>query len=169
MCIRDREITGTNNIIWHFENINLPDSASDPLGSCGFITYKIKINEEATVGTVITNTAFIYFDYNDAVITNTTKTTLELPNSIQEFNKYLNVYPNPAGDHIILQLEEENTSSCNIKIYNINGEVVLNGVLEAGNQMIQINSSNYPNGIYFINCSDVDGIFKTNAKFIVAH
>ena len=163
------EITGTNNIIWHFENINLPDSASDPLGSCGFITYKIKINEEATVGTVITNTAFIYFDYNDAVITNTTKTTLELPNSIQEFNKYLNVYPNPAGDHIILQLEEENTSSCNIKIYNINGEVVLNGVLEAGNQMIQINSSNYPNGIYFINCSDVEGILKTNAKFIVAH
>ncbi|MBP9795879.1 MAG: T9SS type A sorting domain-containing protein [Chitinophagales bacterium] len=163
------EITGANNIIWHFENINLPDSASDPLGSCGFIIYKIKINEEATVGTVITNTAFIYFDYNDAVITNTTKTTLELPNSIQEFNKYLNVYPNPAGDHIILQLEEENTSGYNIKIYNINGEVVLNEILDASKQMIQINSANFPNGIYFINCSDVDGILKTNAKFIVAH
>ncbi|MBK7035021.1 MAG: T9SS type A sorting domain-containing protein [Bacteroidetes bacterium] len=163
------EITGTSNIIWHFENINLPDSASDPLGSCGFITYKIKINEEATVGTVITNTAFIYFDYNDAVVTNTTKTTLELPNSVQEFNKYLNVYPNPAGDHIIMQLEEENTSGYNIKIYNINGEVILDEVLDAGQQMIQINSANFPNGIYFINCSDVGGIFKTNAKFIVAH
>ena len=163
------EITGTNNIIWHFENINLPDSASDPLGSCGFITYKIKINEEATVGTLITNTAFIYFDYNDAVITNTTKTTLELPNSIQDFNKYLNVYPNPAGNYIILQLEEENTSGYNIKIFNCNGEVILEEVLDAGQHMIQINSSNYPNGIYFINCSDVEGIIKTNAKFIVAH
>ena len=78
------EITGANNIILHFENINLPDSASDLLGSCGFITYKIKIKEYATVGTVITNTAFIYFDFNDAVITNTTKTTLELPNTIEE-------------------------------------------------------------------------------------
>ncbi|MBK7035018.1 MAG: T9SS type A sorting domain-containing protein [Bacteroidetes bacterium] len=139
------------------------------LWAVGFIIYKIKVKEEAAVGTVITNTAFIYFDYNDAVITNTTKTTLELPNSIQEFNKYLNVYPNPAGDHIILQLEEENTSGYNIKIYNINGEVVLNEILDAGKQMIQINSANYPNGIYFINCSDVDGILKTNAKFIVAH
>ena len=163
------EITGTNNIIWHFENINLPDSASDPLGSCGFITYKIKIKDEATIGTVITNTAYIYFDYNEAVITNTTKTTLELPNSNQEYNKYLNVYPNPAGDHIILQLEEENTSGYNIKIYNINGEVVLNEVLDAGKQMIQINSANLPNGIYFINCSGNDGSLKTNAKVIITH
>ena len=77
--------------------------------------------------------------------------------------------PNPAGDHIILQLEEENTSGFNIKIYNINGEVVLNEDMDAGKQMIQINSSNYPNGIYFISCSDADGIVKTNAKFIVAH
>jgi hypothetical protein len=127
------------------------------------------VKEDAVVGTVITNTAYIYFDYNPAVITNTTKTTLELPNSIQEFNQYLNVYPNPAGDHILLQLEEVNTSGCNIKIYNINGEVILDAVLEAGQQMIQINSSNYPNGIYFISCSDIEGILKTNAKFIVAH
>ena len=127
------------------------------------------MKEDAVVGTVITNTAYIYFDYNPAVITNTTKTTLELPNSIQEFNKYLNVYPNPAGNYIILQLEEENTSGYNIKIFNCNGEVILEEVLDAGQHMIQINSSNYPNGIYFINCSDVEGIIKTNAKFIVAH
>ena len=163
------ELSDENRITWHFDNINLPDSASDPAGSIGFVTYKIRVKEDAVVGTVITNTAYIYFDYNPAVITNTTKTTLELPNSIQEFNQYLNVYPNPAGDHILLQLEEVNTSGCNIKIYNINGEVILDAVLEAGQQMIQINSSNYPNGIYFISCSDIEGILKTNAKFIVAH
>ena len=127
------------------------------------------MKEDAVVGTVITNTAYIYFDYNPAVITNTTKTTLELPKFRGQVKQPRPLLLRPAGDHIILQLEEENTSSCNIKIYNINGEVVLNGVLEAGNQMIQINSSNYPNGIYFINCSDVEGILKTNAKFIVAH
>ncbi|MBK7035017.1 MAG: hypothetical protein IPH42_01405 [Bacteroidetes bacterium] len=27
------EISDDNKIIWHFDNINLPDSASDPLGS----------------------------------------------------------------------------------------------------------------------------------------
>ncbi len=163
------ELSDENRITWHFDNINLPDSASDPAGSIGFVTYKIRVKEDAVVGTVITNTAYIYFDYNDAVITNTTKTTLELPNSITEFTKFLNAYPNPAGDYIILQLEEENTSGFNIKIYNINGEVVLNEDMDAGKQMIQINSSNYPNGIYFISCSDADGIVKTNAKFIVAH
>ena len=163
------EVPAPNVLIWHFENINLPDSATEPLESCGYLIYRMKIEEALPAGTEITNNAYIYFDNNEAIVTNTTKTTLELPNSIQEFNKYLSVYPNPAGEYIILQLEEENTSGCNIKVNNINGTVIINEILEAGETIIHINLPNFPDGIYFINSYSLDGLAKTNGKFIVTH
>lgn len=61
-----------------FPNINLPDSTSNEPGSHGYIQYKVKPKTNLPVGTVITNTAYIYFDYNPAVITNTVQTTIGL-------------------------------------------------------------------------------------------
>ncbi|MFM9983663.1 MAG: hypothetical protein ACKVOK_00420, partial [Flavobacteriales bacterium] len=59
---------------WLFENIQLPDSASDLEGSQGYIHYRIKTNPDVMIDDVIENTAAIYFDYNEPVITNTATT-----------------------------------------------------------------------------------------------
>jgi hypothetical protein len=64
----DREIT------WLFDNIQLPDSSSDPLGSQGYVLFRIKTNPGTTLDEVIESTAAIYFDYNEPVITNTAST-----------------------------------------------------------------------------------------------
>lgn len=53
-----------------FNEINLPDSSTNELASHGFVLYKINVNNNLPIGTVIANHAEIYFDYNPAVITN---------------------------------------------------------------------------------------------------
>jgi hypothetical protein len=59
-----------------FANIHLPDSTTNELASHGFIRYRVHLDAGLDTGTVITNTASIYFDQNPAVVTNTTLNTL---------------------------------------------------------------------------------------------
>ncbi|MBW8050207.1 MAG: PKD domain-containing protein [Cytophagales bacterium] len=59
-----------------FNNINLPDSATDLAGSAGFVKFSIQPVSNIAPGTVIDNTAAIYFDSNDPVITNTVMNTI---------------------------------------------------------------------------------------------
>ena len=59
-----------------FENILLVDSVRNEPESHGFFTFEIKPNENVSDFTAIENTAGIYFDFNQPVITNTTKNTI---------------------------------------------------------------------------------------------
>jgi hypothetical protein len=59
-----------------FEGINLPDSSADPLGSQGYITFRAYLLEQLPHTTNVQNQAFIYFDLNEAVVTNFVVNTL---------------------------------------------------------------------------------------------
>lgn len=63
-------------IRFDFKNIYLPDSTSDEEGSKGHVTVQIDLIENLPVGTQIENTAYIYFDYNAPIITNTALHTI---------------------------------------------------------------------------------------------
>lgn len=63
-------------LIFTFDNIMLPDSASDPLGSQGYIAFRLGVEAMLPVGTEITNQAAIYFDFNAPIYTNTTLNTI---------------------------------------------------------------------------------------------
>lgn len=74
-----------------FNNIMLPDSASDEPGSQGYVVYRIKSFNSLEYGDVINNTASIIFDLNPPIITNTTWHTIydcavldELPETMEE-------------------------------------------------------------------------------------
>ncbi|MFH0866218.1 MAG: T9SS type A sorting domain-containing protein [Bacteroidota bacterium] len=69
-------VSGANISKWTFNNILLPDSNVNLEGSKGFVKYKIQQQPNNLPNTVINNNAAIYFDYNDAVITNTTSNTV---------------------------------------------------------------------------------------------
>lgn len=62
--------------VFTFQDIMLPDSAADPLGSQGYVKFNINISPTAQHLTTIENTASIFFDYNAPIVTNTTVTTL---------------------------------------------------------------------------------------------
>ncbi|MCW3127266.1 MAG: hypothetical protein JWO03_2924 [Bacteroidetes bacterium] len=67
-----------NVMTFTFPHINLVDSATNPALSEGWIQYRVKANPNLTDGTLINNTAFIYFDNNPAVVTNTATTNVTL-------------------------------------------------------------------------------------------
>jgi uncharacterized repeat protein (TIGR01451 family) len=74
--VTDFTILPGQQMTWTFDFINLPDAATDELGSRGEIRYRIRPKSSAGVGTTIHNSADIYFDLNDAVTTVTTLNTI---------------------------------------------------------------------------------------------
>ncbi len=63
-----------NQVEWLFEDIMLPDSAANEEASHGYIQYRIKTQPNLLLEDVVENTAAIYFDFNEPVITNTATT-----------------------------------------------------------------------------------------------
>ncbi|HRI29230.1 MAG TPA: FG-GAP-like repeat-containing protein, partial [Chitinophagales bacterium] len=66
---------------FYFKNIMLPNSTVNEPGSHGYILYAVQLVANLPDNTPITNTAYIYFDQNPAIVTNTVKNTMvyELP------------------------------------------------------------------------------------------
>lgn len=56
-------------LVFVFENIMLPDSGADQLGSQGFVRFRMRTTGGQQENAVVSNTANIYFDLNAAVIT----------------------------------------------------------------------------------------------------
>ncbi len=63
-----------NQVEWLFENILLPDSSFNEEESHGYIQCRIKTQPNLMLEDVVENTAAIYFDFNEPVITNTATT-----------------------------------------------------------------------------------------------
>lgn len=64
-----------------FENIMLPDSNVDQLGSQGFVKFSVMPLPDLAPNTPIENSARIYFDFNPPIITNTVLNTIECYNT----------------------------------------------------------------------------------------
>ncbi|HRH37143.1 MAG TPA: hypothetical protein PK760_02285 [Flavobacteriales bacterium] len=86
-------------LIFTFNNINLPDSAADLLGSQGFVSFRIKPNNDIAVGDLLENTAGIYFDINPPIITNTTSHVVDFSTGVKEHAQtQIQIAPNPASE-----------------------------------------------------------------------
>lgn len=132
---------------FQFTNINLPDSTSDEAHSHGYVKYKINMKPGLAPGTEIKNTAYIYFDYNEPVATNTTVNTIELNTAIDEFiNNNVAIYPNPATNKITVRLDNNFPST--ILITDILGKEIRN--TRTNNKQTEIDVESLENGIYFI-------------------
>lgn len=71
------EILPGQEMVFTFNNINLPPASSDDAGSQGDIYFSVQPKSSVGDGTTIPNTAFIYFDQNAPIITATTTNTIE--------------------------------------------------------------------------------------------
>ncbi len=155
---------------WNFDSIFLPDSATDLIGSMGYLKFRIKIKDDVVVGDVIENTGAIYFDYNAPVITNTTVNTLIGPNGIDTDNSNMtkiHVYPNPASAFITFNLSENYINNINLVITDLSGRVCLMNVIKANTNSTTIDISNLSQGLYFCSFSDNENLNLTKLKFIV--
>lgn len=73
------EVRNDRVLCFRFDDINLPDSVNDEPNSHGYVRYSVPLRDGAGPGTVIRNTAHIFFDFNPAVVTNTTVNTIQQP------------------------------------------------------------------------------------------
>jgi hypothetical protein len=85
--------------------------------------------------------------------------------------KKINVFPNPANDNISIDLSDLNTSSdvnCNLIITDITGKIIYTSSIQSNKNKMQVTTSKYSNGMYFIMITDSKKIIAKN-KFIVSH
>lgn len=109
-------------LVFTFNDIDLPDSTTDLLGSQGFISYRIKPNDDIVVGDVLENTAGIYFDFNPPIITNTTSHVVDFSTGTEEqaqAGDQLQVFPNPAKEVLTVMFPEHPSRA--LALYAIDG------------------------------------------------
>jgi uncharacterized repeat protein (TIGR01451 family) len=99
---------------FNFNNILLVDSSFNEKASHGFVAYKAQLRPNLAFGTVVKNTAYIYFDFNKAVVTNTTVSTLNLPAGIGQLNSTrisMSIFPNPANNEFTITLNKNSRAT----------------------------------------------------------
>ena len=141
-----------NNVLrFTFNNIMLPDSNADEPNSHGYIQYSIQQDDGNVPGDVINNTAHIYFDFNPAIITNTTINTIRFPVQVEEITRSdrFKVYPNPTSGALYVQ-ELQDQKIQNISLKDIMGRNVSIRTRRSSDHLIEINIENAASGIYFL-------------------
>lgn len=117
------DMFGDGIVNFLFNGIMLPDSSSNEPGSHGFVKFRVKVSNSAMVGNVIENTAHIYFDFNEAVVTNTTLTPVSISTNIQESAKgSIMAYPNPTNERIFISVSDRKVNR--IKAYDMQGRFI---------------------------------------------
>lgn len=152
---------------WSFNNINLPpkNNSKDYTLNRGHVGYKISLVDKLPLKTQINNTAYIYFDYNSAVITNTSILVIDTfaktidtsghtdTTKIGIYNNYtleenlLKIYPNPTND--ILNIKNASFENKYITVCDMMGKVIYKVYITA-NETKQVDMKNYSEGLYLI-------------------
>lgn len=129
-----------------FTNILLPDSHTNEPLSHGYVKYSINTKNNLPGETEIHNTAYIYFDYNAPVQTNTTiNTTGVLGINTVETNAGFGLFPNPAGKKTFVKLYQP---ADRITIYNATGALIYN--VQVNNDLTGLPLAGLAPGLYLV-------------------
>jgi len=147
--LRDREMRFT------FDNILLVDSTKNEPASHGFITFDVDMVADLADDQLIKNSAAIYFDFNDAIITNVTQLKIgsDFIEDVSVSSTYnpeqldVTIAPNPAGVNSILTIETPTNEAYNVEIYDVIGSRVYSDQL---NGSINLAHENLEKGIYIL-------------------
>ncbi|WP_309641921.1 T9SS-dependent choice-of-anchor J family protein [Flavobacterium sp.] len=152
-----------NQLEFAFDNIHLPSSTIDEPASHGFVAFKIKPAATVGVGSIIQNTASIYFDFNFPIVTNTTSTAVATLGTQSFDEKHFKLYPNPAKNIVTVNVNDAITIQ-SITIYNPLGQMVKTIPLSALSSSITVDVSQLKAGTYFMEITSNQG--KTTKKFV---
>jgi uncharacterized repeat protein (TIGR01451 family) len=152
---------GPRVLEWRFDNILLPDSTTNSVGSNGFVTFHVEQNPNLAPGTVINNDADIYFDYNAPITTNTTVHRIYegFPNvlSLQDLvnsKESIVLYPNPTSSEITITSDKFTNEP--YTLYDQMGRTVGSGTLTGTSTTISL--STLSKGIYILK---VEGAYES--------
>jgi hypothetical protein len=148
----DFDISMNGILTWTFNNILLPDSNINEPASHGFATFTVRQRSSNVIGDEIENTAHIYFDFNEAVVTNTVVSEIvDLSTGIEttSSNGSVKVYPNPFSDQTTFVISSPGQNETySFEMTDVLGKIVLrkNGIMD---KQFSISRNGLQNGIYF--------------------
>lgn len=155
------QIENENVLVFNFNNIQLVDSFKNEAASHGYFKYKISQKPDLADGTVILNSAAIYFDFNEPVITNTTlhrighvpHVTISTSNLPVKYS--LQVFPNPLDNSLALTTETEMPLGTNWVLYDFSGKKIGAGQVEG--RTLRLENAIRNDGIYRIEFFEKNG------------
>lgn len=140
-------ISSEGGIEFRFANILLPDSNVNEPKSHGYVQYSIMPEQNAFLNTSVENTAYIYFDINAPIVTNTTQNIITVTLMTGEIkNEFFSFWPNPAADRI--QLTTAGEKNIRVKITSILGREILNKQVTGNSSLLDI--QNLEPGVYIL-------------------
>jgi uncharacterized repeat protein (TIGR01451 family) len=147
---------------WTFAGINLPDSNANEAASHGSLGFRIKPVQPLLAGTMIHNTANIYFDQNPPVITEPSMLNAEFSTGEEQVQGQvqLSVYPNPVNSMLQITLPGDAVS---LRIRSGDGREVMSRSGLAGVSTIDV--QRLPSGVYSVEVMTAGGGVQ-RARFI---
>ncbi len=148
-------LEGNGTLRFTFQNILLPDSTTNPDGSQGFVTFRIRQQRNNPVGTVIENNVDIYFDFNKPVRTNTVFHTIHealidvvtSTNVAEGIKIEVETYPNPFSDQLRIKLNGTDFPDATFHLYRTTGQLVRTLHLDENQALLQ--REGLDAGLYF--------------------
>jgi uncharacterized repeat protein (TIGR01451 family) len=158
-----------NEVTFTFDNILLPDSNINEPASNGYVIYRIKGNAANPDPTVINNTAYIYFDLNSPVITNTTLTTfsdnfLSIADS-PDGNALFELFPNPMDDIAVLHLKTPSDINYSVTLMDINGRKIFVSKNMVNGSLV-IENNKLPAGTYILEATPSDNSKPVHLRLV---
>jgi uncharacterized repeat protein (TIGR01451 family) len=131
----------TGILEYELNNIQLPDSASDPVGSMRSFHFRLRARTDLPAGTVLLNQALIYFDENPPIYTNQTYHTIFDCNS---FTPMVGDDTYCLGDTILLEATQPYVDSYNWSVdgFSASGDTLRYAPLVAGTYDIALQTTN---------------------------
>lgn len=145
---------------WEFLDIDLPDSNTNEPGSHGFVSFKALLKKDIPEWSQVKNKAYIQFDYNKFIKTNTVFNTVvsSLEKVMTENELSLGSFPNPTRDKTNLYLNTPQKNRIPISfnqytIQDVKGNIVQQKSTEQ--YVNEISLDNLNPGVYFIRITDL--------------
>lgn len=149
-------------IVWEFDNVAMPDSGSSFIDSYSFVQYNIRMKQNLPIGTDIFNSAWVYFNREDSIMTNITKNTIVDPDGIldsDEARKHLYLYPNPTTEDFNLQFNSSVSGIYLITVNNVLGQNIYSLSFEHDSETILNIDRSFAPGAYAVSVSNGNDTF----------
>jgi uncharacterized repeat protein (TIGR01451 family) len=134
-----------------FDQIMLPDSFSNEPGSHGYIQYSIQPNSNYTNGSIVTNRADIYFDFNPPILTNVVYNTLDdnisSIGSVSDVARF-SVFPNPFNERLEVRTEITEAGNELLEIFDVRGRRIYSEKVTAPS--FSISTAQWQAGVYLV-------------------
>ncbi len=164
-------LTGPGIVEFLYENILLPDSNVNQAASNGFVKFSIYPKADAPLETLIENDAAIYFDFNEPVITNTTRhrlgenfVTVGLWQPERPQYQVL-VSPNPMRETARLEVKGlVGGHPFHLQVFDLQGNIVLDNT--SYNSVFIIRKTDLAAGMYLFKIEQ-QGVLVGNGKLMV--